>query len=100
MSLEPWDGYRRGMSMIRNRFVELERSRENEPRLMRAERTALHVRKIIEGVAYAALSAVEHRNQKMLAEQRTKDGDKLLDWLQAKGLLRLPHAQIISPPSL
>lgn len=86
------------MILIRSRFVALEPEISGEAPIVKAERYALQVRKIVEGVAYGALSAVEHRNAQVLREQRTKDADKLLTWLDQKSLLRLPSAQRIKPP--
>jgi transcription termination factor Rho len=88
--------YQTSMALIRERFISLD-GVIDEARLLRAERVAFQARKIIEGVAYAALSAVEHINSQTLAAQRTKDADKLLTWLNSKGMLRLPNAQRMEP---
>jgi hypothetical protein len=84
--------YQITMEIIRERLVSLETPPANEAILLRAERIAFHVRKIIEGVAFAALSVAEHRNSRTLKELRKKDADKLLSWLNAKGMLSLPRA--------
>jgi hypothetical protein len=82
------------MLRIRSRFVVCDdRNLGLGDNLVRAELIALNVRKIIEGVVFASLSAAEIRNQRLLAQQRTKDPDKLLKWLRDKGLLHLPSAQ-------
>src|SRR5258708_4139522 len=78
--------YQHSMGIIRERLTSLDSS-FTKGTLLRAEYVALQVRKIIEGVAFAALSAVEHINSQVLSAQRTKDADKLLVWLNAKGLL-------------
>jgi hypothetical protein len=89
------------MTLVRARLVSLEETLIGEISLMRAERVAFQVRKIVEGVAFAALSAVEQRNRRMLPDQRTMDPIKLLAWLERKGLQKLPAAQRIeaSPSS-
>jgi hypothetical protein len=89
--------YQHSMGIIWERLTSLDSS-FTKGTLLRTEYAALQVRKIIEGVAFAALSAVEHINSQVLAAQRSKDADKLLVWLNAKGLLRLPAAQRIEPP--
>lgn len=89
--------YRASMTLIRARFLALEAAPEGEAPFIRAERLALHVRKIVEGVAFSALSATEIRNAQELREQRTKDADKLLTWLDQRRLLCLPQAQRIDP---
>lgn len=96
--LDPSSAYHASMVLLRNRFANITQNPSGESSLMRAERIALQVRKIVEGVAYSCLSAVEHRNHQTLREQRTKDADKLLGWLEAKKLLRLPNAQRLKPP--
>lgn len=91
--LSPQESYAASMALIRARLASLKSKPEPESVLMRAERVGLHVRKIVESVAYACLSAAEIRNQRTLEKQRTKDADKLLSWLAAQRLLRLPNAQ-------
>lgn len=93
--LDPVRSYERSMSLIRARLISIEALPLGEAPLLRAERIALQVRKIVEGVAFAALSAVEHRNKNILSEQRTKDADKLLSWLDHRQLLRLPSGQTL-----
>ncbi|MBK6461913.1 MAG: hypothetical protein IPF92_12990 [Myxococcales bacterium] len=63
---------------------------------LEAEAMALHVRKIVEGVAFAALSAFEHSVAR-LDDLREKDADRLLGFLESKGLLLLPKAQDVRP---
>lgn len=96
--LEPAPAYETSMALIRNRFIAIDQELIDETPLNRAERIALHVRKIVEGVAFSCLSGVEHRNQQTLQDQRSKDADKLLSWLHSKQLLRLPTAQRFEPP--
>lgn len=97
-SLDPEIAYRRVAETIWFRLKSAAVQFEGESSLIRAERIALHVRKIVEAVAYAALSGVEVRNRHTLAEFRTMDADKLLQKLFRKGLLRLPTAQRLGPP--
>jgi len=96
--LEPAAAYEATMAIIQRRFLAIANKPDDETALNRAERVALHVRKIVEGVAYGCLSGVEHRNQQTLKDQRSKDADKLLSWLKAKNLLKLPAAQRLEPP--
>ncbi len=96
-ALDPGAAYHATMILIRNRFLAIASSVDDEQPLTRAERIGLQVRKIVEGVAYGCLSGVEYRNQQTLADQRTKDADKLLVWLISKNLLKLPCAQRIEP---
>lgn len=97
-SMPPDAAYKASMALIRARFLALEAPPGAEAPFIRAERLALHVRKIVEGVAFGALSATEIRNAQEFREQRTKDADKLLTWLHHRGLLRLPQTQRIEPP--
>ena len=85
--------YVASMSLMRVRLLACEAASPPLPILLEAERLALHVRKIVEGLAFSALSACEIRSAHLLREQRTKDPDKLLTWLHARGMLRLPQAQ-------
>ncbi len=89
--------YEHSMALIRARLVSLERTLVGETSLMRAERIGFQVRKIVEGVTFAALSAVEQRNRSALPDKRTMDPSKLLAWLEKKSLLNLPAAQRIEP---
>ena len=97
VSLGPDESYFRTMTLIRSRFSSSEASILGETPLARAERLALQVRKIVEGIAFAALSGLEARNEKVLAGHRTKSADDLLIWLNKKNLLKLPSAQRIGP---
>lgn len=81
------------MVIIRGRLIAGETDIDNDANLARAERIALHVRKIIEGVAFASLSSVEVRNKQSLEKLRTKDAVEILRWLDKKCLLKLPSAQ-------
>ena len=74
------EAYVRSMTLIRSRLLAIDSLSGTEAPLLRAEMLALHVRKIVEGVAFSALSACEIRNAQELREQRTKDADKLLTW--------------------
>jgi hypothetical protein len=96
--LEPARAYEASMALIRTRLTTLSATEANGNLLARAETFAFQIRKIVEGVAFGALSAVEHRNRSLLKEQRTKDADKLLSWLAKKNLLELPSAQRLDPP--
>lgn len=83
------------MIIIHSRLLALQTIPAAFSPLIRSETLALHVRKIVEGIAFAALSVVEYRNGQVLATQRTKNADTILRWLAAKGLLRLPEAQTL-----
>jgi hypothetical protein len=92
--------YQDTMTLIHLRLLVLDVRVDTENPIIRAERLALHVRKIVEGVSFAALSAMEHRNNRVLAGQRTMDADNLLDWMNKKGLLRLPSSQRVGASPL
>jgi hypothetical protein len=96
--IEPATAYQNSMTLIRERLLAIEKTEPSETPLMRAERIGFQVRKIIEGVAYGALSAAEVRNKQVLLQQRSKDADKLLSWLHSKSMLVLPSAQRLEPP--
>ena len=87
--IEPAAAYENSMMLIRERFLAIDRTDPSETPLVRAERIGFQVRKIIEGVAYGALSAAEVRNKQVLSQQRSKDADKLLSWLHSKSMLVL-----------
>lgn len=95
--LLPYAAYEVGMTVIRARLLYLDSKPADAHPLMAAEKIAFQVRKIIEGVAFAALSAVEYRNGQMMSDHRGKDADKLLTWLAKKRLLRLPSARRVEP---
>ncbi|RWO81627.1 hypothetical protein [Mesorhizobium sp.] len=97
--MDPDISYFAIMQLIRWRFVLIEESGSAGSNLLRAERVALQVRKIVEEIAFACLSAVEERNRQALLNIRTKDADAILAWLERKGLLRLPNAQRIGEPT-
>jgi hypothetical protein len=92
--MDPRDAYQRSMQLIRARFTTIESAFSIENDMVRSEQIALQVRKIIEALAYCSLSASEKVNNTILRDQRSKDADKLLNWLDAKNILRLPAAQI------
>ena len=96
--IEPAAAYENSMMLIRERLLAIDRTDPSETPLVRAERIGFQVRKIIEGVAYGALSAAEVRNKQVLSQQRSKDADKLLSWLHSKSMLVLPSAQRLEPP--
>ncbi len=96
--IEPAAAYENSMILIRERLLAIDRTDPSETPLVRAERIGFQVRKIIEGVAYGALSAAEVRNKQVLSQQRSKDADKLLSWLHSKSMLVLPSAQRLEPP--
>lgn len=93
------DAYRASGLLIRKRLLQAETTTWAAEPLLEAEALGLQVRKIIESVAFMALSAAEYRNNTTLADLRTKDADKLLTLLQGRALLKLPEAQDIKPPS-
>jgi hypothetical protein len=90
--MEAVTAYEALMGSVRSRFLVLDVDVDGEGALNRAERFALHVRKIVEAVSFAALSATEHKNATLLVQQRTKDASQVLAWLDQKKLLRLPAA--------
>lgn len=91
--MNPTDAYYQSMVIIRSRLIAGETEIDNDTPLARAERIALHVRKIIEGIAFASLSSVEVRNKQSFERVRTKDAVDILRWLNKKCLLKLPSAQ-------
>lgn len=95
--MDPWAAYATLMGSVRGRLLILDMDVFGERELYRAERFALHVRKIVEAVAFAALSATEFKNKSQLLQQRTKDASQVLAWLDQKKLLRLPEAQRVTP---
>lgn len=86
----PSEAYTLSMSLIAQRFRVVENYATDEVSYLNAELHALQVRKIVEGVSYAALSAFEHVHGD--SGQRTSDAKKLLDWMVRKKLLVLPGA--------
>lgn len=96
--MPPMHAYEAGMGIIRQRFMLVDGLAGENP-LVRAEQIAFQVRKIVEMVAFSALSAVEYRNRETLAAQRTKDAGAILAWLNKKSMLKLPHAQRVTPSS-
>jgi hypothetical protein len=62
------------------------------------ESYALHLRKIVEGLAFAALSAFEHA-EGLLQHLHRKDPDALLRHLEKKGLLALPTSADVARSS-
>jgi hypothetical protein len=97
--MEPGPAYEILMGTVRNRLLSLNVDVNEETMLNRAERFALHVRKTVEAVSFAALSATEFKNKSQLLQQRTKDASQVLAWLDQKRLLRLPEAQRVTPSS-
>lgn len=97
--MDPGAAYATLMGSVRGRLLILDMDVFGESELYRAERFALHVRKIVEAVAFAALSATEFKNKSQLLQQRTKDASQVLAWLDQKKLLRLPEAQRVTPSS-
>ncbi len=92
---QPQESYVFSASIIAQRLTIL-RGLPAPSSYLEAETMALHVRKIVEGVAFAALSAIEH-SAAHLESWRTKDADKLLGLLESKRLLLLPTAQDVQP---
>lgn len=93
--LPPQEAYLLSASLICARLKQMDINMGDENALARAERFAFHIRKIVEGVAFAALSAAEHRNKNILEKLRTKSADQLLHILNRRDLLRLPRAQYV-----
>jgi hypothetical protein len=94
--MDPAAAYEILMGTVRGRLLILDIDVNDESVLYRAERFALHVRKIVEAVSFAALSATEFMNTSQLLQQRTKDASQVLAWLDQKKLLRLPKAQRVT----
>jgi hypothetical protein len=90
-TLTPGELFEQTASLLAERILLL-RAIPDVPNYLHAETVALHVRKIVEGIAFGVLSALEHGSLE-LSRQRTTDADKLLRFLNSKGLLRLPNAQ-------
>ena len=97
--MDPAAAYEILMGTVRGRLLILDLEVNDEGVLYRAERFALHVRKIVEAVSFAALSATEFKNGSQVLQQRTKDASQVLAWLDQKKLLRLPEAQRVTPSS-
>lgn len=91
--LEAIDAFERSITLIRQRLLVVKSVDQTLPALVQAERISFQVRKIVEGVAFLALSAAELRNRHPLVQQRTKDADQILSWLDSKQMLELPSAQ-------
>lgn len=96
---QPAMGYQIAMRLIHARLVAVGNPVEGSLPLFRAEMVGVAVRKVVEGLAFAALSAAEHQNPKLPRSFRTKDANHLLSSLDSKGLLRLPEANDVLPPS-
>ena len=79
------------MSIIAGRIQVFDELPADASFIFIAESYALHLRKIVEGLAFAALSAFEHTEGR-LDQLHRKDPDALLRHLDKKGLLRLPRA--------
>lgn len=94
--MQPGTAYESLMNIVRGRLLILDVSISDENLLNRAERFALHIRKIVEAVSFAALSAAEFKNNAQLLQQRGKDASQVLAWLEQKKLLRLPESQKVS----
>jgi hypothetical protein len=90
------EAYERSMVLIRARFIHIAELATQDA-FVRAEQIGLQVRKIIESVAFSALSAAEHRNGRQLGGQRTRDAADILKWLDKKGMLKLPCACRVAP---
>ena len=96
---QPAIGYQVAMRLIHARLVVVGNPAGGSLPLFRAEMAGVAVRKVVEGLAFAALSAAEHHNPKLPRSFRTKDASHLLSSLDSKGLLRLPEANDVLPPS-
>lgn len=95
-SMEPATAYEILMDTVRSRLLVLDLDVDGEGLLNRAERFALHVRKIVEAVAFSALSATEHKNSSRLIQLRTRDASQVLALLNNKNMLRLPASQRVT----
>jgi len=82
------------MGLIYQRILLLD-GIEPEPYLVQTETLALHLRKIVEGIGFLALSASELKNKQQLLHLRTKAPVDILAFLKKRGILRLPEAQDI-----
>lgn len=87
--------YADSMGLICQRFHLIDSLEAGLPLLTEAETIALQVRKIVEGIAFAALSGTEHRNKSKLLNLRSKDGADIIRYLEKRQLLQLPLAQEI-----
>jgi hypothetical protein len=92
----PAELYADSMGLICQRLHLLKSLPSDVPELADAETIALQVRKIVEGLAYAALSGSEHRNKEVIIGLRSKDGADVLRSLSKRGMLHLPKAQDLS----
>ena len=81
------------MGLICQRLHLLRTLSTDVPALTDAETVALQVRKIIEGIAFAALSGTEHRNKGTLIGLRSKDGAEIIRTLSKRKMLHLPCSQ-------
>jgi hypothetical protein len=95
--MDPAAAYEILMGTVRARLLIHDVDVNEEGVLYRAERFALHVRKSVEAVSFAALSATESKNTSQLLQQRTKGASQVLTWLDQKKLLRLPESQRVTP---
>lgn len=87
--------YADSMGLICQRLHLLKNLPPDAPALTDAETVALQVRKIVEGIAFAALSGTEHRNNEALISLRSKDGAEIIRTLARRKMLHLPSSQDI-----
>lgn len=91
--------YADSMGLICQRLHLIKSLPPGAPDLTDAETIALQVRKIVEGIAFAALSGTEHRNKEKMLNIRTKDGADIIKFLSKRGMLYLPTSQDLSSSS-
>ncbi len=91
MSSTTFQDFIDSMSIITGRIQVFNELPEDASFVFVAESYALHLRKIVEGLAFAALSAFEHTEGR-LDHLHRKAPDALLRHLDKKGLLQLPRA--------
>lgn len=87
------------MKRVRSRFdvIELLRISEGES-FTRAESAAFQGRKIVEGIAYACLIAIEHGAQQIPRDAKKHwNAEKIFRALKSKGFDTLPSPSVIRP---
>ncbi len=89
----PVELYAASIGLVRQRLQLLGGLPTESSPLTDAETVALQVRKIIEGIAFAALSGTEHRNKEALIGLRSKDGAEIIRTLARRKMLHLPCSQ-------
>ena len=96
-----WETYQSLMLALRHRFEIIESLRTStlEP-YFRAETAALHGRKIIEGIAFGCLVAVENRLETVPRDAKGQwNAEKIFKNLKSKKILALPSPSRIRMPT-